>query len=112
MVKLSPPPLDAVFGALADPTRRAILVRLTGGDVSTSELAEPFDMSLVAVSKHLSVLERAGLVERRKDGRVRRCRLVADPLRDAVHWMERYRVFWEGQFDRLATYLGEETEEE
>lgn len=111
MVKLDPDQLDAIFGALADPTRRAMLARLAAGEFGTSELAEPFDMSLVAVSKHLGVLERAGLVERQREGRVRRCRLVADPLKEAAEWMERYRVFWEDQFDRLAAFLGEEPEE-
>jgi len=99
--------LDVVFGALADPTRRAILARLSRGEGSVGELAEPFRMSLPAVSKHLRILGRAGLVARRKDGRVHRCRLEARPLREAMEWMVRYRRFWEEQFDALASYLGE-----
>jgi len=97
--------LDTVFSALADPTRRGMLARLAAGDSSLSELARPFRMSLPAIHKHLRVLARAGLVAHAKHGRVRRCRLVAEPMRDAAHWISRYRRFWERQFDALAHYL-------
>jgi len=97
--------LDAVFSALADPTRRAIVVRLAEGEASVSELAEPFDVSLPAVTKHLAVLERAGLLEHHKQGRVRRCRLVASPMRAADDWLSTYRVFWERRIDSLADHL-------
>ena len=97
--------LDAVFGALADATRRQILARLANGAESTSALAAPFDMSLPAVSKHLGVLERAGLVERRLFGRERRCRLVVTPLVDALTWLDTQRGFWEFQLDRLAAFV-------
>jgi DNA-binding transcriptional ArsR family regulator len=100
--------LDAVFGALADPTRRRILDRLTRGETTVGELAEPFAMSRPAISKHLDVLERAGLVHRIPDGRVNRCRLDGDPLRDTVEWMERYRAYWEGQLDAFKRYLERE----
>jgi DNA-binding transcriptional ArsR family regulator len=99
--------LNATFAALADPTRRAILARLTQGDASVQELAEPFDMSLPAISKHLKVLERAGLVSRGRDAQRRPCRIEAAPLEEATEWMERYRRFWEGSFDRLDDYLRE-----
>jgi DNA-binding transcriptional ArsR family regulator len=98
-------PLDAVFSALADPTRRAIVVRLTQGEASVSELAEPFDVSLPAVTKHLAVLERAGLLEHHKQGRVRRCRLVPAPMRIADDWLSTYRVFWERRLDSLTEHL-------
>ncbi|HEX6047961.1 MAG TPA: metalloregulator ArsR/SmtB family transcription factor [Gemmatimonadaceae bacterium] len=97
--------LDAAFGALADRTRRAILAQLATGDRTIKEIAGGFDMTLPAVSKHLRVLERAGLATVTREGRVRRCRLVATPLRDAAGWIDRYRSFWEASFDRLATYL-------
>jgi DNA-binding transcriptional ArsR family regulator len=97
--------LNATFAALADPTRRAILARLTRGDASVQELAEPFDMSLPAISKHLKVLERAGLVSRGRDAQRRPCRIEAAPLQEATEWMGRYRRFWEGSFDRLDDYL-------
>jgi DNA-binding transcriptional ArsR family regulator len=97
--------LDATFAALADPTRRAILARLTGGDRTISDLASRFDMSLPAVSKHVRVLERAGLARVRQEGRVRRTTLVAAPMRQAAAWIERYRQFWEFQFDQLTAYL-------
>jgi DNA-binding transcriptional ArsR family regulator len=97
--------LDAVFSALADPTRRAIVVRLAEGEASVSELAEPFAVSLPAVTKHLAVLERAGLLEHRKEGRVRRCRLVPAPMRTAEDWLSSYRVFWERRLDSLASHL-------
>ena len=99
--------LSATFQALADPTRRAILARLTRGETSVTELAEPFAMSLPAVSKHLNVLERAGLVARGRDAQWRPCRLEAQPLRDVADWVERYRRHWEARFDRLDDYLWE-----
>jgi DNA-binding transcriptional ArsR family regulator len=100
--------LDRVFSALADPTRRAIVARLAAGESSVTELAAPFAMTLPAVSKHLRVLESAGLVARDIDGRVHRCRLVAHPLDDAMTWLETYRTFWEQQFDALADFLADE----
>jgi len=99
--------LDATFAALADPTRRAILARLAFGEASVNELAEPFDMTLPGVSKHLKVLERAGLVSRGRVAQSRPCRLEAAPLREAADWVESYRRFWEGSFDRLEDYLRE-----
>ncbi|MHA1151204.1 MAG: ArsR/SmtB family transcription factor [Alphaproteobacteria bacterium] len=107
MVKYRNDPLSEIFGALADPTRRAILARLALGETSVGELAEPFEMSLPAVSKHLSVLETAGLVQREKQGRVRRCQLDGRPLEAAATWIEHYRRFWEAQLDSLARYLEE-----
>ena len=98
-------PLGATFGALADPTRRAIVERLTRGEASVGELAEPFEMSLPAVSKHLSVLEDAGLLVRTKEGRIRRCRLIEAPMRDAFEWIAMYGSFWEGQLDSLGELL-------
>lgn len=97
--------LSQTFAALADPTRRAILARLCSGEATVSELAEPFDMSLPAVSKHLKVLERAGLVARGREAQWRPCRLEAGPLKDATDWLERYRQFWEQSLDRLESYL-------
>jgi DNA-binding transcriptional ArsR family regulator len=105
MVNYSGAPLDATFGALADPTRRALLARLAQGEATVTELAKPFDVSLPAVSKHLRVLESAGLLQREIDGRVHRCRLAAEPMKDASAWIEKYRAFWESQFDVLARYL-------
>lgn len=99
--------LDATFGALSDPTRRAIVERLTKGEAAVGELAEPFDMSLPAISKHLTVLERAGLVERTKEGRTRRCRLHEEPMRDALEWIASYGRFWEGQLGSLERFLAE-----
>jgi DNA-binding transcriptional ArsR family regulator len=99
--------LDAVFAALADPTRRALLARLARGDASVAELAEPFRMSQPAISKHLRVLERAGLISRGRDAQRRPRRLDAKPLADATAWLERYRRFWEGQFQRLDALLDE-----
>src|SRR2546422_11211919 len=96
-----PERLNATFAALADPTRRAILARLTTGEAPVTELAEPFDMSLPAVSKHLKVLERAGLIARGREAQWRPCRLEASPMKDAAEWLERHRPFWEGGFDRL-----------
>lgn len=98
-------PLSATFAALADPTRRAILARLASGECSVSELAEPFDMSLPAVSKHLRVLERAGLVTQRREAQWRPCRIEASPLKDVADWAEQYRRIWEERLDRLDAYL-------
>lgn len=97
--------LSATFSALADPTRRAILARLAEGEASVTELAEPFAMSLPAVSKHLKVLERAGLIARGREAQWRPCRLEPAPLAQASGWLERYRSFWEQSFDRLEDYL-------
>ena len=99
--------LDATFAALADPTRRAILARLASGEASVNELAEPFDMTLPGVSKHLKVLERAGLISRGRVAQSRPCRLEAAPLGEVADWVEGYRRFWEGSFDRLEYYLRE-----
>ncbi len=99
--------LNSTFAALADPTRRAILARLASGEVCVTELAQPFEMSLAAVSKHLKVLERAGLIARGREAQWRPCRLQAGPLRDADEWLEQYRRFWEESFDRLDEYLRE-----
>jgi DNA-binding transcriptional ArsR family regulator len=112
MVKYLEPGLDATFAALSDATRRGILARLAQGEASISDLATPYDISLPAVSKHLRVLERAKLIARRKEGRVNRCRLVAKPMKDAAKWIERYRQFWEQQFDALAHFLEESKREE
>lgn len=97
--------LSTTFAALSDPTRRAILARLTTGEKSVTELAEPFDMTMPAVSKHIKVLERAGLVERRREAQYRPCRLQPEPLQDIDAWIEQYRAFWEASFDRLDDYL-------
>ncbi len=105
MVKCSTRSLDRTFGALADPTRRRILEHLAAGDRCVTDLARPYSMSLPAVSKHLRVLERAGLVRRRRDGRVHRLRLEARPMQQAQAWIEEYRKFWEASFDRLDEYL-------
>jgi DNA-binding transcriptional ArsR family regulator len=99
--------LDATFAALADPTRRAILARLASGEVSVMELAEPFAMSQPAISKHLQVLERAGLISRGRDAQRRPRRLEAEPLAEAAGWLEDYRQFWEGSFQRLDVLLDE-----
>lgn len=99
--------LDATFSALADPTRRAILARLAKGETSVSELAEPFDISLPAISRHLKVLEQAGLISRGRDAQWRPCRLEAAPLADVAGWVERYRRFWDKSFDRMDAYLNE-----
>jgi len=103
--ELSPGHLDATFAALADPTRRAILARLASGEASVTELAEPFAMSQPAISKHLKVLERAGLISRGRDAQRRPRRLEAKPLAEANKWLEGYRQFWEGQFQRLDALL-------
>src|ERR1700739_5089996 len=100
-------PLSTTFAALADPTRRAILARLALGETSVSELAKPFEMSMPAISKHLKVLQRAGLIERGREAQWRPCRLAAGPLKDASNWLDRYRRFWEESFDRLEDYLRE-----
>jgi DNA-binding transcriptional ArsR family regulator len=97
--------LSMTFAALADPTRRAILARLVTGERSVTELAEPFEMSLPAVSKHLRVLERAGLIARGREAQWRPCRLEAGPLKEVADWAEHYRAIWEQRFDRLDTYL-------
>jgi DNA-binding transcriptional ArsR family regulator len=97
--------LDRTFAALADPTRRAILGRLTQGESTVTELAAPFDMSLQAVSKHLKVLGRAGLVRQTRAGRIQRCSFTAEPLLEAASWIEHYRRFWERSFDALDEYL-------
>jgi DNA-binding transcriptional ArsR family regulator len=99
--------LDATFAALADPTRRAILARLARGEASVTELAAPFDMSQPAISKHLKVLERAGLISRGRNAQQRPCRLEARPLKAATDWLESYRRFWEESFQRLDTLLDE-----
>ena len=97
--------LSATFAALADPTRRAILARLASGEAAVTELAEPFDMSLPAISKHLKVLENAGLIARGRDAQYRPCRLDAGPLRDIAGWIDHYRRHWEQSFDKLDAYL-------
>ncbi|MXV80402.1 MAG: winged helix-turn-helix transcriptional regulator [Chloroflexi bacterium] len=100
-------PLSATFAALADPTRRAILTTLADGEASVTALAEPFEMTLPAVSKHLKVLERAGLIERSSRAQWRPCRLSPEPLKDVSDWVERYREFWEPRLDRLDEYLND-----
>jgi DNA-binding transcriptional ArsR family regulator len=100
-------PLSTTFAALADPTRRAILARLARGETSVTELAAPFDMSLPAISKHLKVLHRAGLISRGREAQWRPCRLQAAPLKAANDWIEHYRAFWEQSLDRLESYLKE-----
>jgi DNA-binding transcriptional ArsR family regulator len=97
--------LSSTFSALADPTRRAILSRLSKGERSVSELAEPFEMTLPAISKHLKVLEKAGLIQRSRDAQYRPCKLNPKPLREAAQWVENYREFWEQSLDRLEDYL-------
>src|SRR5437773_3038433 len=104
---MPPDHLSATFAALADPTRRAILARLASGQASVTELAGPFEMSLPAISKHLKVLERAGLITRGREAQWRPCRLRAGPLKDAADWLEHYRRFWEQSLDRLENYLHE-----
>jgi DNA-binding transcriptional ArsR family regulator len=104
--------LSVIFSALADPTRRAILARLATGSASVTELAEPFAMSLPAVSKHLKVLERAGLIARGREAQWRPCRLEAAPLREIASWLDEYRQFWDEQLDRLDTYLAEIQQQE
>jgi DNA-binding transcriptional ArsR family regulator len=104
---MPPNQLDVTFAALADPTRRAILARLATGEASVNELAQPFAMSLPAVSKHLKVLERAGLISRGREAQWRPCRLEAGPLKEVSDWVENYRRFWDDSFDRLGDYLHE-----
>lgn len=99
--------LSTTFNALADPTRRAILARLADGEATVNELAEPFDISLPAISKHLKVLEKAGLITRGREAQWRPCQLNAGPLQDAATWIDQYRHIWEGRFDRLDDYLQE-----
>ncbi|MGI9404525.1 MAG: ArsR/SmtB family transcription factor [Hyphomicrobium sp.] len=110
MVKCQPPALDRTFAALADPTRRALLARLSANkSLSVSELAEPFSMSLPAIMKHLDVLSGAGLIVRKKTGRTVTCRLTAAPMEDAMNWLNRYQHFWSEQLDRLAAFVEEDT---
>ena len=104
---MAPDRLSTTFAALADPTRRAILARLASGETSVTELAAPFDMSLPAISKHLKVLERAGLIARGREAQWRPCRLEAGPLKSIADWVEHYRQFWEDSFARLDDYLVE-----
>ncbi|HVO41358.1 MAG TPA: metalloregulator ArsR/SmtB family transcription factor [Aggregatilineales bacterium] len=111
MVNYSLERLDSVFSALADPTRRALLERLARGEASVTELAAPFQISLPAISRHLRILERAGLVRRERDGRIHHMRLTAAPLKEAAQWIAHYERIWEAQFDNLATYLESGTEE-
>jgi DNA-binding transcriptional ArsR family regulator len=107
MVEYSSRMLDRVFGALADPTRRRILAQLMKGEECVTDLAKPHAMSLAAVSKHLIVLEKAGLVKRRRDGRVHSLALEAKPMQEAQAWLDRYRKFWEGNLDQFEKYLDE-----
>jgi DNA-binding transcriptional ArsR family regulator len=107
VIATAPDPISTTFGALADPTRRAILSRLASGEASVTELAAPFEMTLPAVSKHLKVLERAGLIARGRAAQWRPCRLEAAPLKDVADWVEHYRRNWEESFDRLDEYLKE-----
>jgi DNA-binding transcriptional ArsR family regulator len=104
---MSPDPLSTTFAALADPTRRAILARLALGETSVTELAEPFDITLPAISKHLKVLERAGLIARGREAQWRPCRIAPDGLRPVDDWLESYRKLWNQRLDRLETYLQE-----
>lgn len=104
--------LDRIFGALSDRKRRAILRRLTDGTATVGELARPFDVSRQAISKHLRVLEDAGLVERQPDGRMTRCSLEPGPMKEAAEWVERFRMYWEGQLDALARYVEGRPEDE
>ena len=103
-----PDALSATFAALSDPTRRAILARLAGGEATVNELAAPFDISLPAVSRHLKVLEKARLITREREAQWRRCRLAAEPLKEAAEWIERYRAFWDSRFDALEKFLARE----
>jgi DNA-binding transcriptional ArsR family regulator len=105
MVKYQPSTLNRTFAALADPTRRGILANLAHGDRCVTDLARPHAMSLPAVSKHLRVLEKAGLIRRRRYGRIHQLKLEAKPMKQAAQWVEEYRKFWEGSLDRLAEYL-------
>jgi DNA-binding transcriptional ArsR family regulator len=107
MVNYPSPVLDRTFAALSDPTRRAILNRLARGETTVTELAAPFNVSLPAISRHIRVLEQAGLLARRKAGRIHYCSLAAGPLHDATEWLITYQRFWETRFDALANYLDE-----
>jgi len=109
MVKYPSKTLNRTFAALADPTRRRILAHLASGDSCVTDLARPYAMSLPAISKHLRVLEKAGLLRRRRYGRVHEMKLEARPLKEAAQWVEKYRKFWEGSLDRLAEYLEKTT---
>ncbi|MBI3941581.1 MAG: winged helix-turn-helix transcriptional regulator [Chloroflexi bacterium] len=104
---MTPDRLSTTLAALSDPTRRAILARLASGEATVTELAEPFAMSLPAISRHLKVLERAGLIERGRDAQWRPCRLKPEPLKDVADWVERYRCYWDESFERLDEYLRE-----
>ena len=108
MVNNASEQLDIVFAALSDPTRRTILERLSHAEYSVTEIAAPFNMSLPAISKHLTILENAGLITRRREGRMHHLRLAAAPMRNAIEWLEDYRQFWEAQFDNLDAYLNSE----
>ena len=112
MVNYSSRQLDPVFAALADPTRRAILTRLRRGEATVTQVAEPFATSLPAISKHIRVLEEAGLLSRRKDGRIHHLRLVASPLKSAAQWLEQYQLFWESKLDSLDQFLQKGGDEE
>ena len=112
MVNYSSNALDSTFGALSDATRRGILAQLALGEATVTDLAAPYKMSLPAVSKHLRVLEAAGLIVRRRDGRLHRCRLNPAPMKNVAEWLEYYKQFWERQFDALAIYLEEPTDQE
>ena len=112
MVNYNPSPLNTTFAALADPTRRAIISRLAQGAATVTELAAPFNISLPAISKHLRVLEQAGLLRQQKQGRIRYCHLNPQPLHEAAKWLSVYERFWDGQFDALATFLEETKEDE
>ena len=111
MVNSSPESLDIVFSALSDPTRRAILERLARSQASVTELAAPFEMSLPAISKHLRILEHAGLIAREKEGRIHHMRLAAAAMKDAAEWLAHYQRFWDDQFDNLAAFLDSPSEE-
>lgn len=104
-----PDALSATFAALSDPTRRAILARLAAGEATVNELAAPFEISLPAVSRHLKVLEKARLITREREAQRRRCRLAAEPLKEAAEWMERYRAFWDARFDALEKFLARDS---
>ncbi|WP_374656165.1 ArsR/SmtB family transcription factor [Phenylobacterium sp.] len=108
----TPDPLSTTFQALADPTRRAILARLALGEASVSDLAEPFEISLPAVSRHLKVLEHAGLIVRTREAQWRPCQLNAGPLKDAASWIDSYRRFWDASFDRMGEYIAQLQAEE
>jgi DNA-binding transcriptional ArsR family regulator len=103
--------LDETFFALSDPTRRAIVARLADGDTTVADLSQPFKVTAPAISKHLRVLERAGLLTQERDGRARRCHLMTEPLKEAAEWVEKYQRFWEGQLDQLEKYLEKNTQE-